>query len=280
MSNFSLQLSDQFRAHPQAKKQLVKLLHKGQSELVKDSADQPISIVIRVRNEAATLKALLASIQGQTYTQPIQIIVVDNESTDDSVQIAKQHGATVVTLKKAEFTYPKSMNLGAAQAIHPLLLEMVGHALPAHNYWLRAGVRHFADTKVAGTYGCPVANNRTRWLDGLFRYIELRWYRPYTAKITKTRTSVLGAHNCIIRTVLWQQHPFDERYEAGGEDTAWANWALERGLVIIRDPIFSVHHSHGQKTLGFIKQVRAYTKMKSPQPITKMSNQRKSHFTR
>ncbi len=54
-----------------------------------------VSVVIPARNEAQSLPALLRSLRAQTFA-PIQIIVVDDHSTDATAHIAAAGGATVV----------------------------------------------------------------------------------------------------------------------------------------------------------------------------------------
>ena len=55
----------------------------------------PISIVVPTYNEEKYLPKLLQSIKSQSV-QPVEIIVADNNSTDNTTQIAKQFGAKVV----------------------------------------------------------------------------------------------------------------------------------------------------------------------------------------
>jgi glycosyltransferase involved in cell wall biosynthesis len=50
----------------------------------------PVSIIVPIKNEAANLPRCLASVQWAD-----EIFVVDSQSTDESAQIAKQHGARV-----------------------------------------------------------------------------------------------------------------------------------------------------------------------------------------
>jgi len=54
-----------------------------------------VSIVIPARNEAANLPALLASL-GRLDPAPLEIIVVDDHSTDGTAAVARQAGARVV----------------------------------------------------------------------------------------------------------------------------------------------------------------------------------------
>lgn len=53
------------------------------------------SIIIPARNEAGRLPALLASLQIQDI-QPFELIVVDDQSTDETAKIAREYGASVI----------------------------------------------------------------------------------------------------------------------------------------------------------------------------------------
>jgi len=55
-----------------------------------------VSVVVPTRNSAKHLKQCLASIRGQTY-KSIELIVVDNSSTDDTLKIAEQFADLVVS---------------------------------------------------------------------------------------------------------------------------------------------------------------------------------------
>ncbi|MBB6673549.1 glycosyltransferase [Cohnella nanjingensis] len=59
--------------------------------------DQPrrLSVIIPARNEAFNLPDLLACLQVQTL-RPFEVIVVDDESGDETYEIARRYGATVI----------------------------------------------------------------------------------------------------------------------------------------------------------------------------------------
>jgi len=54
-----------------------------------------VSVVIPTRNSAATIADCVKSVMSQSYG-PSEIIVVDNYSTDSTVEIAKRNGALVM----------------------------------------------------------------------------------------------------------------------------------------------------------------------------------------
>ncbi len=55
-----------------------------------------VSVIVPTKNSAPTLRACLQSIADQTYDR-IELIVVDNHSTDDTLDIAKQFTKNVYT---------------------------------------------------------------------------------------------------------------------------------------------------------------------------------------
>lgn len=70
--------------------------HTQQHTAVPEPADEPssdnplVSVIVTTRNNHKTLDACLASIIGQTY-QPIELIVVDNNSSDGTRTIARYY---------------------------------------------------------------------------------------------------------------------------------------------------------------------------------------------
>jgi glycosyltransferase involved in cell wall biosynthesis len=71
-----------------------------------------VSVIVPTRNSELTIDKCIESIVSQTY-EPIQIIVVDNFSTDSTREIAQRLGAVVVQSRGER---SKARNLGAKMA--------------------------------------------------------------------------------------------------------------------------------------------------------------------
>jgi glycosyltransferase involved in cell wall biosynthesis len=74
-----------------------------------------VSIVIRSYNEAQHIGKLLLGIAAQSLAAH-EVIVVDSGSTDDTVAIARKHGAKVIEIDKREFTFGRALNVGCRSA--------------------------------------------------------------------------------------------------------------------------------------------------------------------
>lgn len=86
------------------------------------SASPSLSIIIPARNEAHNLPNLLPSL---SYPGRVEIIVVDDNSTDQTATIAQQHGAIVLTIDQLPAGWlgkPHACHKGALQATGDWLL--------------------------------------------------------------------------------------------------------------------------------------------------------------
>jgi glycosyltransferase involved in cell wall biosynthesis len=103
--------------------------------LVPPSAPLPLSAVIVARNEAVNLPRCLASIQGWVA----EIVVVINETTDDSRAVAERFGATVIETAWRGYRDTKNWALDRASQMWVLALDADEEVSPA----LRAGIAAF-----------------------------------------------------------------------------------------------------------------------------------------
>jgi glycosyltransferase involved in cell wall biosynthesis len=73
-----------------------------------------VSVIVPNHNYARTLGLCLTALEQQTYPN-IEVIVVDDRSTDDSVEVARRHGVRVV-VTDVNIGAPAARNLGVRHA--------------------------------------------------------------------------------------------------------------------------------------------------------------------
>ncbi len=225
-----------------------------------------VSIIIRTMNEKEELSNLIDILHRQDYRGKKEVIVIDNESSDGTPELAQKRGAKVLTIKREYFCFPRALNMGVDAAKGEIIVSLVGHALPFREDWLRIGVEYFHDSLVAGVYSLIAPSRKHNTFPELMfytpPYIWTKLKGPYS--IRHAGMGVFGATNSTFRKELWLQHPFEEKYQLGGGDTKWAEWALANGYKIICDYRFAVNHSHRLNWEGLIRQCKYWYELNNP----------------
>lgn len=102
--------------------------------------NQKVSVIIPVLNAAGLLKRVLTSLSEQTYpTELTEIIVVDNGSSDASVEVAKSFGVNVYSHQEKKSPYA-ARNLGFEQATGAIIALTDANKIPDKR-WLEEGVK-------------------------------------------------------------------------------------------------------------------------------------------
>jgi cellulose synthase/poly-beta-1,6-N-acetylglucosamine synthase-like glycosyltransferase len=253
----------------------TKLLNKRIDESLLDDPinDPSISVVVRAYNEAAKLEKLLADVQRQAFASDLEVVVVDNASSDRTAEVVEQFGARLVTLPRGEFTYPKSMNLAMESASNDVVFLTVAHARLSNVHSLHAGARHFAkDALVAGVFGKVLPNEGASFIERWVATIDnnLGLAKP-AQRVGKAGMGALAGTGAMLSKKVWEElGRFDKRYETGGEDTALAKLMLKNGYGLVLEPALTVHHSHGLGFRDSVKQeLHQFQTVRAPQQFNR-----------
>jgi rhamnosyltransferase len=199
------------------------------------------SVVIRNRNECPHLERLLRILGRQTL--PPEVIVVDNESTDGSAEVAEVHGAKVIHLPKSDFTYGHAINVGVANASGEIIIMLSSHSLPVGDQFIENCLKPFRDENVAAA-GCLrmdyIEDEHLDAIDTMFVCFREGWLETKTfrgpANVETINLDALPANNgCAFRKSVWREIPFDEQIEAS-EDRLWCCQVLDAGYKIATAP--------------------------------------------
>jgi succinoglycan biosynthesis protein ExoA len=114
-----------------------------------------VSVVIPCRNEEEFIEELLDAVRAQELA-PLEILVVDNGSTDRSAAIveayaARHPGMPLRLLHCARPGAAAAMNAGIRAASGDVIVRIDGHSIPRPDY-IRRAVAHLQDPK-AGVIG-------------------------------------------------------------------------------------------------------------------------------
>lgn len=206
-------------------------------EIVESGDSRPgpfLSVVIRSRNEEKYLPSVLAALRAQKCGFSWEVILVDNQSEDATLQAAEAFGCKIVAISKEDFTYGRAINLGIEHARGEIILLLSAHSLPIGSNFLEKCAVPFIDPAVAAARCISTSDqvNLARW-----HQPEIIQYPSVEAqKLIETGTDWLkkypAAACCILRRSVWEEIRFDETLEAV-EDKEWASRVLKRGYKIV-----------------------------------------------
>ena len=197
------------------------------------------SVIIRCFNEERRLPVLLKSIESQSI-KPSEVLLVDSGSTDSSVRIAEDHGARVLHIRPEEFSFGRSLNLGAEAARGEFLVIASAHVYPTTDRWLELLLQPFEDQRVALVYGGQCGTETTKYSE---HQIFKQWFPPVSVS-DQTHAFCNNANGAVRRSV-WETLRYDE-HVPGLEDVHWAKRAIELGLGVTYRADAQVAHVHDE----------------------------------
>jgi cellulose synthase/poly-beta-1,6-N-acetylglucosamine synthase-like glycosyltransferase len=130
---------------------------------------EPVTVIVPAYNEAAGIEAAVRSIAASTH--PVEIIVVDDGSTDDTADIVEALDLpSVRVIRQPNGGKPTALNTGIQAASHDLIVMVDGDTVFEPDT-VRALVQPFADPRVGAVSGNTKINNRGGIL-GAWQHIE------------------------------------------------------------------------------------------------------------
>ncbi len=231
-------------------------------------SDKDLSIIIVNFNMALLLRECLKSIEenrGEVYTE---ILVVDNNSGDQSVEIIKKDFPQVKVIANPEnigFARGVNQALNLAGGKYLLLLNPDAEVLPGT---LRGMVDFMDQNKGAAISGVQLLNpdgtkqnsiaNFPSLTQELFNKSLLRILFPkrYPSKYRQFLSpieveSVIGACMIVRSQAVKQVGKLDPGYFLFLEETDWCYQMKKKGWKIFHLPQFRALHKQGQSLLGF-----------------------------
>ena len=195
-----------------------------------------VSFIVPVRNAAAHLSRCLAAIAADARRCPeigIEIVVVDNGSSDESAEIARGHGASVID--RPGLRVGACRNAGAT-ATRGDILAFVDADNEIGAGWLAACVEVFGEQGTGAAGYAYRAPRDATWVQ--------RTYDALRARTTaRGEVEWLGSGNLAVRRAAFEAvGGFDERLEAC-EDVQLCQAVRQAGWRVVSEPgLDSIHH--------------------------------------
>lgn len=219
-----------------------------------DHALTCVSFIIPARNEEIYIGRCIDAIKQLVLPKrvgEIEIIVVDNESTDCTVRISQARGAIVITVPPGK---PSRARNAGAQAANGSLLAFIDADCELAPNWLAVCHEHLARNAevVAAAGAIRAPGDEASW-------VERAWYGLAHASNRDQASHVrwLPSFNLLVRRSAFQQvGGFDEMLTTC-EDCALGYRLDEIGTLVL-DPSTRAAHFGESKTLGDVVRREAW----------------------
>jgi GT2 family glycosyltransferase len=207
---------------------------RGHSSFTVDMTEPVVSFVIPVRNDAEGLDRCLRSIRANgAAAVPIEVIVVDNGSTDASASVARRHGGRVIEQRHGSVAVLR--NVGAAEAAGTILAFVdADHEIAPT--WVVTGASILADPSVAAAGALCQAPDNGTWVQ---RGYGLLRGTPRTERDVEW----LGSGNLMVRRDVFDSVAGFDTSLTTCEDVDLCNRMRARRLRIVSSvAMHSVHY--------------------------------------
>jgi rhamnosyltransferase len=198
-----------------------------------------ISIIIRTKNEEKWIGRCLTAVFNQKVDAEVEVVLVDNESTDHTVSVANRYPISKFVQTK-DYMPGKALNDGIKTSTGDFIVCLSAHCVPENDNWLNQLLINFeSELKIAGVYGRQLPLRYTDPIDkrdlltvfGLDKIVQVKDYFFHNA-------------NSMIPRAVWNEYPFDEEL-TNIEDRVWGKEVIKAGFNLIYEPDAAVYHHHG-----------------------------------
>jgi glycosyltransferase involved in cell wall biosynthesis len=199
-----------------------------------------VSFIIPVRNDVLRLQRCLASIVRNDYPRAlIEIIVVDNQSTDGSARAAREYGAIILTA--AGDSVAALRNKGARAALGSILAFADSDHEIAPT-WIRTAIDVLSEPGVAATGSAYLTQPSANWVQQ--QYDGLR-----TRPEQRGEVSWLGSGNIAVSRAAFERVGGFNAGLTACEDVDLCNRLRLAGYRIVADPDLRSVHFGDPRTL-------------------------------
>jgi len=217
-----------------------------------------LDVIIPTKNSGDIIRECLDALRSQTVE--VSIIVVDAHSTDETVHIATEHGATVIPEPPSDVKGSRravACNEGLRHSTSPVV-GFVDSDTVVPETWAEDLIPYIQNNPNVGsvTSGCVTLDN-TPLSRAISRVIKIgSTHAKNFAEMIKIDSSP-GYNSIYLREAIDQAGGFSE--EIGGCEDWELNYRIRKaGWDVIGVPESPVEHRERRSLRSFYKQMRGY----------------------
>jgi glycosyltransferase involved in cell wall biosynthesis len=226
------------------------------------SGERIASVIIPCLNAAASLGAALEALASQRIRNRLHVVVVDNGSSDNSIELARE-GADRVAVVTEPGAF-RARNVGLSLVSTPFLLTLDADCEPTDRDWAGEHVAALerAGANVFGSAGKIVPAPTSDW------WANRPEVTPQPLFDNGRPLYAVGANACYRTELVRRLSGFPP---FGADDAALGRLARAQGFTYVFTPGASAYHRNPEGWRGYYDQMQkigAYTAEQTEPPVS------------
>jgi cellulose synthase/poly-beta-1,6-N-acetylglucosamine synthase-like glycosyltransferase len=211
-----------------------------------------LSVIVPAYNAEKTIGKTIKSLLGQNYPRSkYEIIIVDDGSTDGTVDIVRKFKGVKLILQKHAGP-AVARNRGVRNSSGDILLFTDSDCIAGKN-WIRNIVKPFENEDIVGVSGTyRTANDKSI----ISRFVGYEIEARHNGMARQNSIDFVGTFSAAYRKKAFLDFGgFDENFQrASGEDTDLSFKISKSGGLIVFAPNAYVYHHHPETLLSMLKK--------------------------
>jgi glycosyltransferase involved in cell wall biosynthesis len=208
------------------------------------------SIVIPTFNGASRIRNCLDSLVAQTTGRDVEILVVDDGSTDNTASVVSTY-SSVRLITQANAGPAAARNRGALEALGKILLFTDDDCVPMPD-WLGAMLEPFKDPDIVGAKGVY----RTHQKSLAARFVQIEYEDKYRLMAGLANIDFIDTYSAAFRRESFlEMTGYDTSFPvACAEDVELSYRMSARGWKMKFVPAAIVYHTHPDTVSSYLKK--------------------------
>lgn len=208
----------------------------------------PVSVVVPVYNDPGGLRKLIPALEDQTIDEPYEVLLVDNNSSDETDDVLRELTASKETFRVLSYDRRQSSyaarNEGIRRARGRFLVFTDADCVPESD-WLEQGIGRLRSENaglVAGAVRVLYTGEEPTLAESIDGYLHMN-QQEYVEAGWGVTGNLFVRHDC-----LKEHGAFDETLVSGG-DSEFGRRLTNHGVRIVYEDSAVVHHP-ARRSLG------------------------------
>jgi len=208
-----------------------------------------VSVVVPVFNGGDKIQRCISSLKRQRTQKTFEIIIVDDGSTDGSLQSIADPGIRVI--KKANQGPAAARNLGVEESRGEVVLFTDSDCEPLEN-WIEEMVRPLSNPGISGVKGCYL----TRQKEIVPLFVQLEYEHRYDRMKRDRYIDFIDTYSAgFVKKDFLAVGKYDSSFPTPSvEDQEFSFRMWEKGHRMVFNPDAKVHHTHPESLWGYMRK--------------------------